>query len=320
MGKNLDTDNIFGSYMNNVLLKEAVKPTESNAPVAPLTTQERAYADSVKAQGKNWTDAQARLMFAKQNQVKQGATNTGPKPASPAPVTPAPVAPIPAAPADAPAPQASNQNQDDDGIDWDSVEPTETTTQVIPNAVKTSTVAAPNTSRIRPAAGGSINNSQDMGEPTETTRQVIPNATQTTSIAAGDDEFEQNDEESVEYTPEKKETQYTSKKDEREYTPEKKETQYTSKKDEREYTPEKDETQYTSKKDEREYTPKKDETVYKSEKIEKKFGNISEKRNISKFLRHLSEKNYSTAHKYLKAVLNSKINNIVAERINKNFN
>ena len=28
MGKNLDTDNIFGSYMNNVLLKEAVKPTE----------------------------------------------------------------------------------------------------------------------------------------------------------------------------------------------------------------------------------------------------------------------------------------------------
>ena len=47
---------------------------------------------------------------------------------------------------------------------------------------------------------------------------------------------------------------------------------------------------------------------------------ITENINISKFLRHLSEKNYSTAHKYLKAVLNSKINNIVAERINKNFN
>ena len=48
-------------------------------------------------------------------------------------------------------------------------------------------------------------------------------------------------------------------------------------------------------------------------------GELSEKVNISKFLRHLSEKNYSSAHKYLKEVLNSKINNIVAERINKNF-
>jgi len=30
MGKNLDTDSIFGSYLNNVLLKEAVKPTETS--------------------------------------------------------------------------------------------------------------------------------------------------------------------------------------------------------------------------------------------------------------------------------------------------
>lgn len=30
MGKNLDTDNIFGSYLNNVILKEAVKPTETS--------------------------------------------------------------------------------------------------------------------------------------------------------------------------------------------------------------------------------------------------------------------------------------------------
>ena len=33
MGKNLDTDNIFGSYFNNVLLKEAVKPTGGDGPV-----------------------------------------------------------------------------------------------------------------------------------------------------------------------------------------------------------------------------------------------------------------------------------------------
>jgi Sec-independent protein translocase protein TatA len=47
--------------------------------------------------------------------------------------------------------------------------------------------------------------------------------------------------------------------------------------------------------------------------------NIQEKNNISKFLKHLSEKNYSSAHKYLKAVLNSKINKTVSERIEKNF-
>ena len=33
MGKNLDTDNIFGSYLNNVLLKEAVKPTDGDSSV-----------------------------------------------------------------------------------------------------------------------------------------------------------------------------------------------------------------------------------------------------------------------------------------------
>lgn len=256
MGKNLDTDSIFGSYINNVLLKEAVKPIESTAPAAPLTPEQRAYVDStnaarVKVSKPLINDTQGKLMFDNDKRIKQGATNTVPGPASPAPVTPAPVAlapvaPRPAAPAAAPAPQASNQNQDDDGIDWDSVEPTETTTQVIPNAVKTSTVATPNTSSIRPAAGAAITDTENSVEPTETTTEVIPNATQTTSIAAEDDEN---------------------------------------------------------------FHP-----------YQKKIQKIAEKRNISKFLRHLSEKNYSSAHKYLKAVLNSKINNIVSERINKNFN
>ena len=44
---------------------------------------------------------------------------------------------------------------------------------------------------------------------------------------------------------------------------------------------------------------------------------VQEKNNISKFLMHLSEKNYSSAHKYLKAIVNSKINKIVSERIDK---
>ena len=70
MGKNLDTDNIFGSYMNSVLLKEYVKPTESTEPAAPLTPEERAYANDSKVRGKTLTDSQARLMFAKRNEAE----------------------------------------------------------------------------------------------------------------------------------------------------------------------------------------------------------------------------------------------------------
>ncbi len=53
------------------------------------------------------------------------------------------------------------------------------------------------------------------------------------------------------------------------------------------------------------------------EKKHKKRVKLDEKNNISKFLRHLSEKNYSSAHKYLKAILNSKIDKIVSDRIDK---
>ena len=44
---------------------------------------------------------------------------------------------------------------------------------------------------------------------------------------------------------------------------------------------------------------------------------ISEKKNISKFLRHLSEKNYSSAHKYLKAIVENKVNKNILKGINK---
>ena len=87
MGQNLDTDSIFGSYLNNVLLKEetgqplsqeenknhkskAVTPEEEVGKATPLTPGERAFADDAKAKGKNWTDSQARLMFAKRNEAE----------------------------------------------------------------------------------------------------------------------------------------------------------------------------------------------------------------------------------------------------------
>ena len=257
MGKNLDTDSIFGSYMNNVLLKEAVKPTESNAPVAPLTPQERTYADSAKARGKNWTDAQARLMFAQQNRVKGQAPTTSTTPQGSTPSTPIqPVTnSVQPAPQAAPTTQAqpATQKHEDDVKRFLGELPEETGDTETHSAKEIQDWMDTNSKEMETQNPGLKGNwvntsgepiddsSEDMGEPTETTTQVIPNATQTTSIAAGDDEF-----------PQKK-------------------------------------------------------------------NKINEKRNISKFLRHLSEKNYSSAHKYLKAVLNSKINNIVAERINNNF-
>jgi len=249
MGKNLDTDNIFGSYMNSVLLKEYVKPIESTEPAAPLTPEERAYANASKVRGKTLTDSQARLMLANEKGVKQGSVNTAPAPVAPAPVAPAPrpapapaprPAPVAPAPRPAPAPvapQALNQNQDDDGIDWDSVEPTQTTTQVIPNGVQTSTIAAGDDEFEQNDEDDGID--WDSVEPTETTTEVIPNAVQTSIIAAGDDEFDKK-------------------------------------------------------------------SLKKEEKI-----------HISKFLKHLSEKNYSSAHKYLKAILEQKVKTKVLEGINK---
>jgi hypothetical protein len=44
---------------------------------------------------------------------------------------------------------------------------------------------------------------------------------------------------------------------------------------------------------------------------------IQEKINISKFLKHLSEKNYSSAHKYLKAIVEDKVKTKIAQRIAK---
>jgi hypothetical protein len=44
---------------------------------------------------------------------------------------------------------------------------------------------------------------------------------------------------------------------------------------------------------------------------------VQEKNNISKFLRHVSEKNYSSAHKYLKAIVESKIKRNILQKIGK---
>ena len=44
---------------------------------------------------------------------------------------------------------------------------------------------------------------------------------------------------------------------------------------------------------------------------------IKEKNNIAKFLKQLSEKNYSSAHKYLKAILEQKVKKTLMRGIEK---
>lgn len=55
---------------------------------------------------------------------------------------------------------------------------------------------------------------------------------------------------------------------------------------------------------------------YETEETPAQYGSVKlEKINISKFLKHLSEKNYSSAHKYLKAILEYKVKNNISKRI-----
>ena len=289
MGKNLDTDSIFGSYLNKVLLKEAVKPTESTEPAAPLTTQERAYADSAKAQGKNWTDAQARLMFARQNQVKGQAPTTSTTPQGSTPSTPIQPVTNSVQPA-----QPATQKHEDDVKRFLGELPEETGDTETHSAKEIQDWMDTNSKEMETQNPGLKGNwvntsgepiddsSEDMGEPTETTTQVIPNATQTTSIAAGDDEFEQNDEEEN---------------DDEGWSDGETTTQV---------IPNATQTTSIAAGDDENFHP-----------YQKKIQKIAEKRNISKFLRHLSEKNYSSAHKYLKAILEQKVKTKVLEGINK---
>jgi hypothetical protein len=227
MGKDSDHKNIFNSYMSNVLLNEAVKPTESNEPIKPLTPEEKAFGERARANGKNWTDAQTRLMFQRQNEINTQGTNSS-------------------------------------------------TTQIQQSQPSQLGGTVGSISKAVGSVGGVAK--AQTNQPVETTVERIPNASTTTSIAAGDDEFEQNDEDEsddegwqeVETSVERLPNASTS-------------------------------TSIAAGDDE----------------IQPYHKKIQEKNNISKFLKHLSEKNYSSAHKYLKAVLDQKVKTNILKGISK---
>jgi len=295
MSKKSDMKNLADAY-DSMLLNEAVKPTESNEPAKPLTPEEKAFGERARANGKNWTEAQTRLMFQRQNEINMQGTNSSttqtqqPQPSqlggtvgsqsnavgSVGNVTQPTTQPV-----------QPTQSNDDEGY-----EEVETTVERIPNATQTYTSPSANQAQRQPSQLGGIIGSQsntigDVGgfakaqtnRPVETTVQRIPNATQTTSIAAGDDEFEQNDEDESD-----------------------------------------DDEGYEEVETSVERTPNASTTTSIAagdDEIKPYHKKIQEKINISKFLKHLSEKNYSSAHKYLKAIVNDKVKTKIAQRIAK---
>lgn len=136
MGKNSDTSNIFSSYMDNVLLKEAVRSTEDSTPQRQLTPQE----EEMRKQ-KGWSVGQARIMFDRAKEIKDNQTpyaqafnksapvqQPAPTPQQPA-AQPAPVSQpaAQAAPAATAAPQPAQQPQADDESGYEEVETTQET-------------------------------------------------------------------------------------------------------------------------------------------------------------------------------------------------
>jgi hypothetical protein len=295
MSKKSDMKNLADAY-DSMLLNEAVKPTESNEPAKPLTPEEKAFGERARANGKNWTEAQTRLMFQRQNEINAQGTNSSttqtqqPQPSqlggsigavskglgSVGNVTQPTTQPV-----------QPTQNNDDEG--WEEVE---TTVERIPNVTQTYTSPSANQAQRQPlqlggAVGsvskglgsvGNVTQPTQTNQPVETTVERIPNATQTTSIAAGDDEFEQNDED------------------------------------------ESDDEGYEEVETTVERIPNASTTtsiVAGDDEIKPYHKKIQEKINISKFLKHLSEKNYSSAHKYLKAIVDDKVKTKIAQRIAK---
>lgn len=292
MAKNSDTSNIFSSYMDNVLLKEAVKDTEDNTPQRQLTPQE----EEVRKQ-KGWSVGQARLMFDRAKEIKDNQTpyaqavnksattqQSAPiaqQPAAQQPAAqPAPAAPAPAAPQPAPQPQADDES---------GYEEVETTQETIPANVQgqplvtaddgTSYTADQIKSMIGNVTKGldqddqenddegweEIESSGDKENVTDKYETVISGNTTTIRPKNLKEPFEDQDDQEEEGWQEVGEPEVENVTDE--------------------------------------YTSTTSEAQYK------------ESVNIAKFLKCLSEKNYAMANKYLKNIVENKIKRKISREI-----
>jgi len=257
MGKNSDLNNIFNSYRNNVLLNEAVKSVEVNEPAKPLTPEEKSFKERAASYGKNWTDAQARIMFARQQEVdKKNGTNYANQPesqkqqqAAPQPAPQAAQQPVAPQPAPQPTPQQPAQTEADDESGYEEVE---TTTQNVTNTQ----------SQTQPLVTSDDGSSYTVDQ----IKQMI-DGLKMEPLAASDSEMsnDQNDEEKEDEDSGWEEVG----------------------------------------------TPEKENVTSQAKTI----STVAEKRNIAKFLKYLSEKNYSVANKYLSNIIQNKVKSKISGEI-----
>jgi hypothetical protein len=88
MGKNLDTDKIFNSYINRVILNEAVKDTEVDSPPRQLTPEQQAAVQKIMNE-KGYNKTRAEYMVLRGQEIQDNQTpyaksfNANAKPVNP---------------------------------------------------------------------------------------------------------------------------------------------------------------------------------------------------------------------------------------------
>jgi len=265
MGQNSDINNIFNSYRNNVLLNEAVKPTEETGTATSQAEQDPNWVKA-KTAWENYTGKKFdELPSAQRISVSQKHLRPAAKQGylidprtnkqipldggSTAPQTTQPQQPVAAQPAPQPAPQPTPQQPAQTEADDESgYEEVETTTQNVTNTQ----------SQTQPLV-----TSDDGTSYTADDIKKMINDLKMEPVASADNE--QNDEEN-----EEKDSGW-----------------------------------------EEVGTAERENVTDQAKKI----STVAEKHNIAKFLKCLSEKNYSLANKYLSNIIKNKVKSKISGEI-----
>jgi hypothetical protein len=298
MGQNSDINNIFNSYRNNVLLNEAVKSVEVNEPAKPLTPEEKSFKERAASYGKNWTDAQARIMFARQQEVdKKNGTNYANQPESQKQQQ---AAPQPAQqPAQQPASQSAESSDDSGQVGtWtgDSYGETITLTVGSNGNLNLKNSAGSNSGKLTPKGSGNydVNIAGQSGQ-----MNILSPSSATLTVGSNtmDLQKQSSQQSSQQEQPETEDNGTQVGETERENVTD----QYTS-----------DES---SDNEDLDAAFERLKSIYLKTKSEQEETPVTEKTNIAYFLKCLSEKNYAKANKYLNNIMQYKIKKTILKEI-----
>jgi hypothetical protein len=276
MKKKSDLDNIFESYVKGVVLNEApVKPVEVAGTNTPLTSDEIAFRDRAKANGKNLNDAQVRIMYARQKELDaQNGTNYAAGQTTAAQPTVQSGQSRPQSQLGGTIGSVSNSiGNVGNTLNTQSSTTTQTTPQ-IDNQVTSQRVVS---SQPVAASDEQFLGNQPYPEDSEAD-EFLGNQTSTMEpVAASDEEFGQDEEHESDDETHDDETHDDETHD--------------------------DEDKYNDEEENNE-----EKGCGKKTMKENNIMDFEEKKMIAKFLKQLSEKNYASSHKYLKTILNHKVN------------